>query len=1112
MKKTFSKLFMLLGVLLFLGAGNANAATWAIHGNFWTGNTTSNWDSRWMSQVDANTWIYSGYFYTGNFGIIEGWDNQTQNKWWSDPSSNTTIGPGNTKTLSTSGGNLWLGSAGNYTFTLKINNGTPSLTVASGLSESPLYLLTNNSGSWVLDSAAATLTSTNGTYAGTYTGEFEVTAAEAHVIFSTQFATSNSSWSSIEKTRFSTSSGDFKPTFTNNKYTGTMTQNSNGSYLLSAGKYSFSISGNNHSSITITQEAIAEPDYSSYQVRLCDKDGKELVNTNASKEGIATFTGVTGIDGGIQVTVNGGGWYNYYNNNDLPLEQWVTLTNQYGTNVKPTGAKPKSVYEIQFNVTNNTIWVKLTDEPTDYSSWWVNLRGDFNDWNGGGKQLTEDNPVATFENVAFSSKDKQGNGFKVMVYNGNDDTWYTADATIATGDWVQFENKEGQDNNTYVEGDNIYKTYTVEYNAETNQIKITPNEPNYPKNIYIYGNVNDWYWDVKVGVKMEPVEGQPGVYKAEDVEFSGQWDENAANMLPEEQRDTRPVGGSTGNENYVAFYEEVPNDFSGYKFGSNSTDNNIVINLNGGESQSSSVYFVSGNYANFQVYKGLYDVTFDLNTMTATWEKPQIKDSEENPVKEHVFNWWSGCNQKFEGMTANKAELIEDLTDDAENVHSDFDGYAFRTFEYGDDLNNVIQAGVDDNPMHLLAKQVNYTVFYRAPSDRPGAQKQQVKRLADESAPKEAITSVKQLTPGFVEAVKGTHYTMFGTDGYNDNCVLQLDLAGDYVVTADVKDDYDDNGINYIPVATSLFVTVQQATLNVSTGNEISVAFNPAADNEFEEMISLSAKLEYGKDFTLEFEPVNVEEWAVPSDPENLEASYRAAVTDAIYQLENIGFDSKIDGFYTGVTDINAVQTSNTGGYYTYTVTANVPCSGLYTVKVVPSDNYQVEEDATASVEVYPNLQGIFGGKVHGFLINDYTFGEGSEGTIAFDDNFTDEMRAACFGEYPGTYFIDAISSTTPAADAAFYGAKRMAKVTDYLLPMNLTDQSSTEITVVKNGATGTHKFEITTSEEAITGVDSVEAVDGEAVYFNLQGQKVDNPDKGIYIKVSGGKASKVIL
>ena len=43
-------------------------------------------------------------------------------------------------------------------------------------------------------------------------------------------------------------------------------------------------------------------------------------------------------------------------------------------------------------------------------------------------------------------------------------------------------------------------------------------------------------------------------------------------------------------------------------------------------------------------------------------------------------------------------------------------------------------------------------------------------------------------------------------------------------------------------------------------------------------------------------------------------------------------------------------------------------------------------------------------------------------------------------------------------------------------------------------------------------GVEGIQAEDGEAVYFNLQGVKVANPEKGLYIKVVGNKASKVIL
>lgn len=55
-----------------------------------------------------------------------------------------------------------------------------------------------------------------------------------------------------------------------------------------------------------------------------------------------------------------------------------------------------------------------------------------------------------------------------------------------------------------------------------------------------------------------------------------------------------------------------------------------------------------------------------------------------------------------------------------------------------------------------------------------------------------------------------------------------------------------------------------------------------------------------------------------------------------------------------------------------------------------------------------------------------------------------------------------------------------------------------------------TYSFEVTKSNNPL-GVEGIEAEEGEAEYFTLQGVKVANPEKGIYIKVVGGKAVKVV-
>lgn len=55
----------------------------------------------------------------------------------------------------------------------------------------------------------------------------------------------------------------------------------------------------------------------------------------------------------------------------------------------------------------------------------------------------------------------------------------------------------------------------------------------------------------------------------------------------------------------------------------------------------------------------------------------------------------------------------------------------------------------------------------------------------------------------------------------------------------------------------------------------------------------------------------------------------------------------------------------------------------------------------------------------------------------------------------------------------------------------------------------------ISIEKVTISGIDAIEAnptAAGKTTYFNLQGQKVDNPSNGVFIKVAGREVSKVIL
>lgn len=92
---------------------------------------------------------------------------------------------------------------------------------------------------------------------------------------------------------------------------------------------------------------------------------------------------------------------------------------------------------------------------------------------------------------------------------------------------------------------------------------------------------------------------------------------------------------------------------------------------------------------------------------------------------------------------------------------------------------------------------------------------------------------------------------------------------------------------------------------------------------------------------------------------------------------------------------------------------------------------------------------------------------------------------------------------------------------------VSLDPKDSTSIQLMRgaNNATatrlmnqGTYKltFDVSTLQLTIenlteTGVWGVEADEAESVYFDLQGRRVVNPERGVYVKVAAGKAVKVI-
>ncbi len=134
---------------------------------------------------------------------------------------------------------------------------------------------------------------------------------------------------------------------------------------------------------------------------------------------------------------------------------------------------------------------------------------------------------------------------------------------------------------------------------------------------------------------------------------------------------------------------------------------------------------------------------------------------------------------------------------------------------------------------------------------------------------------------------------------------------------------------------------------------------------------------------------------------------------------------------------------------------------------------------------------------------NQFTKDEGNTYTFSYEGAFTGGFKPVKNGSWSQAYVID-----TPMVIGEEYTLNGPA---DTQTNCTLADASveNPVFTLVDNGTSVTLK--VTTGGSGVEAIEA-ETVAGEAVYFNLQGQRVANPENGLYIRLQGGKATKVAL
>lgn len=319
--------------------------------------------------------------------------------------------------------------------------------------------------------------------------------------------------------------------------------------------------------------------------------------------------------------------------------------------------------------------------------------------------------------------------------------------------------------------------------------------------------------------------------------------------------------------------------------------------------------------------------------------------------------------------------------------------------------------------------------------------------------------------------------------------------------------------------------------------NGIRHAFNPNGELRFENIVTLGKEVD-ASSIIVSATPINggnwtkINNWATDLQEEYMSAFSKYLTDDNFFNWFESADIDRLDGFLTTVSA--KLEEGDTPGVYTLVI--NAPCSGMYQIQLYSATKDIAIFDAdkkipSFTVEVYPNLTEDYG--IKGLIIDNYTFGsehEGLQKTIVLPDSYIKNNDLTnCRIYVPGVYFAGNISAVWTAdndneTDGATAVIEKLSSYypisTTYFATVDLSSLKSDSksgtlnVAVSKNGANANFAFHVKAGDkdvETSVGTTVIDVRDN-CTYYNLQGQKVNNPGKGIYIRIKNGKSEKIVL
>lgn len=158
----------------------------------------------------------------------------------------------------------------------------------------------------------------------------------------------------------------------------------------------------------------------------------------------------------------------------IPGEPYSYVKGSYGEDIMIDS----DVYDVTVTLDTIEQTLLMTGEnlPTpppgnDYNGWYVNVPGDFNNWEDNGV-LCNAEGMAKLENLPLGKNGLSGkNGFKVKVWTVDSDVWLSNGSALPLDIWVSIPGNV--DENMTIMGARENEYFDVEFNCATNEIRVT---------------------------------------------------------------------------------------------------------------------------------------------------------------------------------------------------------------------------------------------------------------------------------------------------------------------------------------------------------------------------------------------------------------------------------------------------------------------------------------------------------------------------------------------------------------------------------------------------------------------------------------------------------------